>query len=177
MLNIGQELVWQGRIHLGDEPGIYGDALYVGLCAELPLTIMSNALETEMTPKGVGLSDSVRFVLEAEDVRTYEGYPGHQISIVEHFEASEGLWQERVIGQGKLWDMDNIEITLDLSGKQMPLFLSVRIKVDTSVPAGLYDDFVIKKLSVYTHGSKYYSSFGFRPLNRWKGVILMQKEE
>ena len=176
MINIGQELVWQGRLHLGDEPGIYGNAQYVGLCAELPLTVMQNSSETEMTPKGVVLSDSVRLVLEAEDVRTYAGYPGHQVFVVEHYEASEGVWQERLIGQGKLWDMDVAEITLDLSGKQIPLFLSVRVKVDTSVPAGLYDDFVIKKLSMYTHGSKYYSSFGFRPLSKWKGLIILEKE-
>jgi len=173
MINIGQELVWQGRLHLGDEPGIYGNANYIGLCAELPLTILRNELEM---PKDANLSDSVRFVLEAEDVRTYASYPGHQVSIVEHFE-SEGGWQERVIGQGKLWDTDIVEITLDFSNKQIPLFLSVRVKVDTSVPAGLYDDFVIKKLSVYTHGSKYYSSFGFRPLSKWKGILLMKKEE
>ena len=167
MINIGQELVWQGRLHLGDEPGIYGNAQYVGLCAELPLTVMQNSAEG---------SDSVRIVLEAEDVRTYAGYPGHQVLVVEHFESSEGVWQERIIGQGKLWDTDVVEITLDFSGKQMPLFLSVRVKVDTSVPAGLYDDFVIKKLSVYTHGSKYYCSFGFRPLCKWKGIILLQRE-
>lgn len=167
MINTGQELIWQGRLHLGDEPGIYGNAQYAGLCAELPLTVMQNSAEG---------SESVRIVLEADDVRTYAGYPGHQVLVIEHFESAEGMWQEKIIGQGKLWDMDTTEITIDLSNKQMPLFLSVRVKVDTSVPAGLYDDFVIRKLSMYTQGSKYYASFGFRPLSKWKGIILMQKE-
>ncbi|MDQ3539890.1 MAG: hypothetical protein M3440_04315 [Chloroflexota bacterium] len=33
------ELVWQGRLHLGDGPGVYGDASYVGLGVEFPLTL------------------------------------------------------------------------------------------------------------------------------------------
>lgn len=33
------ELVRQGRIHLGDEPGVYGDASYSGLAVDIPLTL------------------------------------------------------------------------------------------------------------------------------------------
>lgn len=33
------ELVWQGRLQFGDEPGVYGDAHYAGLCSEWPVTI------------------------------------------------------------------------------------------------------------------------------------------
>jgi len=29
-VNPKRELIWQGRLHLGDEPGIYGDAHYCG---------------------------------------------------------------------------------------------------------------------------------------------------
>ena len=40
MKNPKDELIWQGRIHLGDEPGVYGDASYSGLCTERPIAVL-----------------------------------------------------------------------------------------------------------------------------------------
>jgi hypothetical protein len=39
MLSPKPELIWQGRIHLGDEAGVFGDAFYSGLTTELPVTM------------------------------------------------------------------------------------------------------------------------------------------
>jgi hypothetical protein len=39
MMNSNSTFIWQGRIHLGDEPGIYGNANYSGLSMEFPFTI------------------------------------------------------------------------------------------------------------------------------------------
>ena len=39
MLSSSPELIWKGRIHLGDEPGIFGDAEYAGISLELPVTL------------------------------------------------------------------------------------------------------------------------------------------
>lgn len=38
-VNPQQELIWQGRLQLGDQPGVYGDAAYSGITAELPMTV------------------------------------------------------------------------------------------------------------------------------------------
>ncbi len=38
MKNPQDELIWQGRIHIRDEPGVYGDAAHSGLCTEYPVT-------------------------------------------------------------------------------------------------------------------------------------------
>jgi hypothetical protein len=38
------------------------------------------------------------------------------------------------------------EIDLDLEGQPTSIFIGVRVQVDTSVPHGLYDDFVVTQL-------------------------------
>lgn len=162
MISGNYELIWQGRLHLGDEPGIYGDAQYAGLCTELPFTIMKAQEEGH---------DIIQIAVTASDVRTYPGYPGHEVSIVAYGHAG-GKWKEAALGTAKLWDSDTAEINIDLSGIEMPLFAAVRIKVDTTVPAGLYDDFVLKNISMRSPDSKYYASFGFRPLSKWRIVVL-----
>ncbi len=52
------ELLWRGRLHLGDGPGVYGDASYVGLGVELPMMI-------RRFPDAQGNAD-VNLVVEAE---------------------------------------------------------------------------------------------------------------
>jgi hypothetical protein len=38
-MNPHAELIWQGRIQVGDEPGVYGDATYSGHMCSVPLTV------------------------------------------------------------------------------------------------------------------------------------------
>jgi hypothetical protein len=71
--NSSDELVWQGRIHIGDEPGVYGDAAFSGLCAEFPVTI--RAFDPTST------DEDLTFVLEAENVHVFTGYAGHSSAI------------------------------------------------------------------------------------------------
>jgi hypothetical protein len=47
MSNQKSELIWAGRIHLGDEPGVYGDAAYTGLATEFPLTLTKCTAEPQ----------------------------------------------------------------------------------------------------------------------------------
>jgi hypothetical protein len=63
-----QELVWQGRLHLGDEPGVYGDAAYCGLAAELPLTV------ERLNPSDTSQA-KFRLLLETEGLETFTGFP------------------------------------------------------------------------------------------------------
>src|SRR5262249_20855977 len=72
MKNPSDVLIWQGRIHLGDEPGVYGDASYSGLCMELPMTFHP------FDPTSP--NEDLNLELEAEDVNVYTGYPGHLIT-------------------------------------------------------------------------------------------------
>jgi hypothetical protein len=172
MIDPKQELVWQGRLHLGDEPGVYGDATFVGINAELPITI------TMVEQSG---SDAIRITLETGAVQTYDDYPGHHI-VIKHYEPDTSQppnhWKESILWQGRLkstsdnnsseqskQDKHRLEIPIDLSGKAKlgkPLFASINVRVDTSVPAGLYDDFLILRLSFQADNYKYYATFGFR---------------
>ncbi len=60
MLSVQPELVWEGRIHLGDEPGMYGDAGYSGIALEFPLTLRKT------DPTG---PDTTTLVLHTQDVQ------------------------------------------------------------------------------------------------------------
>ena len=90
------ELVWQGRLHLGDGPGVYGDASYVGLGVELPLTLrrfpdadgppaVSMLVETEgLQPRGGLLGPTVLHWDNAIDGADGQGvlFSGDVLSVV-----------------------------------------------------------------------------------------------
>ena len=157
-VNPNQELIWQGRIHLGDEPGIYGDAYYNGICAELPITIYR--LEpTQIEDK------AFKLILETENVKTYPGYPGHEISvfIYEPDPNQQDHSVERKLASSRLTDADNNrkEIEIQPGTAKSPFWLTVKLRNDTSVNPGLYDDFVWVKLSLLSDDFTYYASFGF----------------
>ena len=157
MLGPEPEMVWKGRIHLGDEPGIYGDASYSGLAAELPITL------SQTSSPG---PDTTTLVVTTEDVRTFAGYPGHRISVIlyEPEPARPTHWQEIVLATARLTtsDHDRQELLVDLSGHSSPYYISVRVRIDTDVPAGLYDDFVWRTLSNQSVGFRFVASFGFQ---------------
>ena len=148
------QFVWRGRLHLGDEPGVYGDAQYVGLGCDLPLTVR----EFEENPP-----DTATFVLVAEGVGVREGYVGHSVQVVA-YEQTDKLnhYRERVIGEVRLLQGET-EVEVDPSAVTLrpnaPRYLSIRVRLDTSVPPALYDDLVLTGLSL--RSTKYYVSFGF----------------
>jgi hypothetical protein len=156
MLSTQPELIWQGRIHLGDEPGVYGDAFYSGLCAELPITLTTTSAPGQ---------DSTTLVLETEDVRTFSGYPGHLLTatLYEPDPTQPNRWRENVLATERLTSSDNNrkQIDLDLAGRTSPLYISLRVRIDTQVPPGLYDDFVLRRLSNRSTDFRYVASFGF----------------
>jgi hypothetical protein len=141
MLSPQPELVWQGRIHLGDEPGVYGDAFYAGLATEFPLTLERTA------PTG---PDTTTLVLLTADAQTFAGYPGHLLTVTLYEEdpAQQFHWKKTVLATKYLTSTDDNckEITIDLAGRPSPSFVSLRIRIDTEVPPGLYDDFVVTRL-------------------------------
>ncbi|MGQ0717067.1 MAG: hypothetical protein ACT4NP_07075 [Pseudonocardiales bacterium] len=54
-----------------------------------------------------------------------------------------------------------VEVPVDLAGIASPAFVSVRVRVDTDVPPGLYDDFVVTGLRNKSVDFAFVASFGF----------------
>ncbi|MFE7129650.1 hypothetical protein ACFVIM_02195 [Streptomyces sp. NPDC057638] len=156
MLTSQAELVWQGRIHLGDEPGVYADAAYSGLSTELPLTL------ERINPAG---PHATTLVIATDDLRTFQGYPGHLVEVFLFVPDPTGPthWNRTTLTTARLTGSgDRHEIPLDLTSQGSPLRISVRVSVDTTVPPGLYDDFVLRRLSNKAVDFTYVASFGFR---------------
>jgi hypothetical protein len=155
MLSPQAELIWQGRIHLGDEPGIFGDADYPGLALELPITL-------ERAPGAQ--EDTTTLVLRTEGVNTFSGYPGHLVTVTLYTPGSQpNVWKETVLTTARLTtaDNDHKNVEINLAGQTPPYRVSVRVRVDTAVPAGLYDDFVFTSLSNKSADFAFVASFGF----------------
>jgi hypothetical protein len=145
------ERVWEGRLHLGDEPGIYGDAAYAGLAVELPVTLhrMSQAREA---------GESVEFIVETQDVRVFEGYRGHRVDIVGFFAdpAAQPEWQRRVLHSGRM-TQNGISLVLD---GDIPSHVSVGIHVVTDVGPGRFAYFLGLRVSFSSRS--HLASQGFR---------------
>ena len=156
MLSAQPELVWQGRIHLGDEPGVYGDAAYSGVALEFPLTLHKT------DPAG---PDTTTLVLRTQDVQTFAGYSGHLITVTA-YQPDPGdptHATETVLATERLTSADNNrkDVVVNLVGIVSPVFVSVRVRVDTEVPPGLYDDFVVTRLLNRSVDFTFVASFGF----------------
>ena len=156
MLSPKPELIWQGRTHIGDEPGLFGDAFYAGLATEIPITLQKT------DPAG---PDSTTLVVQTQNVETFSGYPGHLITVTLYEEDPSQAFHfiETPLGTERLTSSDNNrqEIVLDLTGRSSPMFVSVRVRVDTEVPPGLYDDFVVTKLLNKSQNFTFVASLGF----------------
>ena len=146
------ELIWQGRVHLGDSAGVFADASYSGLTVEFPITLIKTK------KKG---SDTTTLVLRSENVETYDPYLGHRITVTLYEDSGGTVLKEvRLASDGKDGPVET-PIDVDLTGRPTPIFVGVRVQVDTSVPLGLYDDFVITRLSNKSNDYDIVASLGF----------------
>jgi hypothetical protein len=156
MLGPKPELIWEGRQHLGDEPGIYGDAGYSGLALEFPLTLQKT------DPTG---PDEVTLIVRTQDVGTFSGYPGHLLTVTAYEPDPNDPTHsiETVLTTERLTSADNNhkELDVDLAGMSSAVFVSVQVRIDTEVPPGLYDDFVVTKLQLRSVDFTFVASFGF----------------
>lgn len=151
MSNQKSELIWAGRIHLGDEPGVYGDAAYTGLATEFPLTLTKCNNDTQ---------DDISLILTAKDVQVYEPYPGHQVTVVGYKEVAESnppRWEKVDLSVGRIKE-DITRIRPDNTDGIK--FFSVCIRVDTTVAPGLCDEFLLLRLELQS--TTHYASLGFR---------------
>lgn len=155
-----KELVWRGRMHIGDGPGTYGDAAYVGLTTELPLTLMPFPTNDQST---VAEPSRVTLTLQAEDVTILPGQTGHPVTIVEYVRLGvEEAWTEREVATGSLTTNEttiDVDIEPETTRLPHPSYLGIRVGIDTAVAPGLYDDFVLT--SACLGGEQYYGSLGY----------------
>lgn len=151
MSNQKSELIWAGRIHLGDEPGLYGDAAYTGLCAEFPITLTKYDTEVQ---------DDISLILNTRDVQVYDPYPGHKVIVVGYRKIADSdppRWEEVELGVVRMKD-DTIAIRPNNTDGIK--FFSVRVRVDTTVAPGLYDEFVLLRLELQS--TTHYAKLGFQ---------------
>ena len=148
------EFVWRGRIHLGDEPGIYGDAAYGGLATQLPIELQPFAAS--------GGGGRLHVFVEAEEVRVYGPEHGHRVVLVAHRPGPSGSapWTVEPLTSTTLGSGKPARADLVLEG-EVPRYLSVQVSIDTTIPPGLYGDIVLTSVSL--RSATHYASFGFRP--------------
>ncbi|MEU4323350.1 hypothetical protein AB0F85_13515 [Nocardia fluminea] len=152
MSRLGSELIWQGRMHLGDEPGILGDASYGGLSTELPITLKA---------LGDANTSQTTLLVTTDNVTTVGGHPGHLLTAVLYDTEIDGTVTETELWRGRLTTSEHdLEVEVDVTGRPSA-FIGVRIRVDTSVPPGLYDDFLLTRLSSKPVREGLVASFGF----------------
>jgi hypothetical protein len=145
------EFIWQGRLHLGDQPGIFGDAAYVGLSIELPVTLTI----TDST-------GTAALRIHAESVQTTPPYAGHLVTVVSYQDgAAEVIGSARIEAPSDNQSDVDISVTLNVASAKSPVFTGVRIQVDTAVPPGLYDDFVISGLRLDSSDNAVVGELGF----------------
>jgi len=147
-LNEDTDLLWRGRIQLGDEPGIYSDAQYAGLCLEFPVELLpySGAFTT---------TGELTIIIEADEVQIYGGYEGHPVTVFGLF-ATGATWQRREIASGRLRS-EHLELALR---SEIPRYVTVRIEINSQLPPGLYDEIIVNRLSV--RSATHFGYLGFR---------------
>jgi hypothetical protein len=137
------QLIWQGRQHFGDEPGVYDDAHFVGLTSEWPLTF--HKFDPGSTTGG-----TIRLRIEADAVQVFPPSLGHLVTVTRSEPdpaAGPYAWKRTVLVTSHL-PSNALELEVALPANAATVYLGLRIEVDTSVAPGLLDDFVVRRLSV-----------------------------
>jgi hypothetical protein len=161
MMNPASTFIWEGRIHIGDEPGIYGNANYCGLSMEFPLTVKNF---NPTTPAG----DVIKLEIDTENVNVFTGYLGHLIVVrlysPDPQPANPFKWKETIIKNTDriVNGATNTVIDIPVTGSTDPIYLSLAIEIDTDVKPGLYDDFLFTGLGYTTVSNNVYVNFGFK---------------
>jgi hypothetical protein len=154
-------IIWQGRVHLGDEPGYYADAFFAGLCFEMPVELIpySGAYESQ---------GQVRLMLSAEGIRSNQGYPGHTVAVVPHLikRDESGSWYVgSSLADGRLDADSDGQLSLLIDG-MIPRYVVVRVRADVTVAPGLYHETVVSRLALASRTHYAYSGFRVRDMDR-----------
>jgi hypothetical protein len=128
-------LVWTGSLNFGDTPGVFNDAQFVGLMAQIPITIT-------FIPEGV---DSIELLLMTTEVEVFEE---KRHPVFWDWNAGDALPQP----VGYIDDRDLIPGRPEYHVLTIPSDLAsigkhwITILVNADVQAGLRDDFVLRRI-------------------------------
>jgi len=147
-----RDLLWRGKLQLGDEPGIYGDAQYGGLSMEVPVELFpySGQFQSE------GL---VQIGVRARDVKVYEGFPGHPVVLFGFFQADGKMWTKKQLAATRLTTDTQGTAILTLKGP-IPRYVSLQVSTDISIQPGLFDEMIVEE--IWLDSVTHYGFLGFR---------------
>jgi hypothetical protein len=155
---LAYEWVWRGRLHIGEEPGIYGDAAYAGLCAEWPITF-------RRFEPGKSTAGRILIRVNAEDVTVFDNYPGHKVTLYRYEPDPSGddprKWK-KILADNEIdsrLKSNEVELVLDVPEGAEVLHASVRVEADATVQPGSYNEFVVTRLEILS--LTHYASLGF----------------
>ena len=145
---------------MGDEPGTFGDATFVGLGVELPLTVHA------MQGAASDAKPLLKLVLHLENMKAYEPYPGHALRVIPHVPVAgtdPPQWKEGAPILDVVLPREGNEFSHDilLGDLPLPAFLSVQLYCNVNVAPGLYNDFVFTRVSAGDPKFACYATFGF----------------
>jgi hypothetical protein len=136
-----RKTVWQGNLHLGDTPDQYSNIPSAGLAMQIPCKL--------------DFGKQAKLAITTRDVQTLAG-DGHFAELVAHYEDGDAPAREYVVetfrlkGNSTNADIEHafeLDPSKDLQGTP-PAYYSVKLKVDTTVRFGLWDDFVLKRVDI-----------------------------
>jgi hypothetical protein len=135
-----RKAIWQGVVHLGDNPLQFSSVNSAGMLMQVPC-----AIESEKPGK---------LIVTTRDIQTLSG-EGHYAELLAHYEDDDGPAREYLVETFRLkGDSNNVDLdhTFDFNPMKglyaKPKYYSVRIKIDTQIKFGLWDDFLLKRIEI-----------------------------
>jgi hypothetical protein len=137
-----KQTVWQGVLHLGDNPNAYPKFTSAGMSFQVPM---------KLDPEQVA-----RLTITATEVQTQAG-KGHLVEVIAHVEdqPDKAPAREILVDAFRIKDKTTGDAVYsfefnpvkNLKG-MVPAYYSVRLKVDSYVQYSLWDDFLIKRIEL-----------------------------
>ena len=137
-----RKTIWQGKLHLGDNPEQYSNVLSAGMTMQIPCKL-------DRDRKG-------KLIITTRDIQTLLG-EGHYAELIAHFEEQGGDFpaNEHVVetfrlkGNSTNADIDHTFEFDPTKGLMAPAnYYSIRIKLDTFIKFSLWDDFLMKQIDI-----------------------------
>jgi hypothetical protein len=133
--------IWEGNVHLGDNPDQFSNSATAGLAIQVPCKL--------------GFETKGKLTITTRDVQTLAG-EGHYAELVAHYEDGDAPAREYVVETLRIkGDATNVDIdhTFDFDPSRglqgtSPAYYSVKVKIDTGVRYSLWDDFLLKRIVV-----------------------------
>ena len=132
--------VWQGTVHLGDNPAQFSSMNSAGMMLQIPFTMDAGK--------------TTKLAITTRDIQTLAG-DGHYAEILGHYEDDDGPAREYVVQAFRLKSNSNnvdTDHAFDFDPMKSlyarPAYYSVRVRIDTQIKFSLWDDFVLKRIEI-----------------------------